>query len=217
MEKNRQILALGNNRPASINILVFFDISIILHSYYLVKYFTYFTIRILLAPTLTNILNCAIIYHGEIIFRGSVYRMEDFTTFICYELKATMKKVEKHIGQEMSLYGLNMVQSFILFTLLEKDGSTLSEIGQRAKIENSSLTTMVDKLEKDNLVERRLNAQDRRVIRLFLTEKGRDLAQKVLQAGWLFNQELRKQLGSIEKDFLKSLAVISDVIDETEK
>ena len=34
--------------------------------------------------------------------------MEDFTRFICYQLKATMKKVEKYIGQELNHYGVNL-------------------------------------------------------------------------------------------------------------
>ena len=139
--------------------------------------------------------------------------MEDYTTFVCYALKSTMKKVEKYIGNELDLFGLNLAQSFVLFTLMENDGSTLSEIGNRAQIENSSLTTMVDKLERENLVERRLCSQDRRVIRLFLTDKGRDLAQKVYQHGESFNKYLRKELGVTQDNFLAGLVTVANSID----
>ena len=139
--------------------------------------------------------------------------MEDYTTFVCYSLKATMKKVEKYIGNELDHFGLNLAQSFVLFTLMENDGSTLSEIGNRAQIENSSLTTMVDKLERENLVERRLCSQDRRVIRLFLTDKGRDLAQKVYQHGESFNKYLRKELGVTQDNFLAGLVTVANSID----
>ncbi len=139
--------------------------------------------------------------------------MKDFTQFTCYQLKATMKKVEKYIGQELNHYGVNMAQSFVLFSLLENDGTTLSEIGLRAQIENSSLTTMVDKLEKENLVERRLFAQDRRVVRLFLTDKGREMANKILDSGYNFHRYLEKNMGINPDDFLKALANVSDSID----
>lgn len=139
--------------------------------------------------------------------------MEDFTTFVCYQLKATMKKVEKYITQEMSQFGLNMAQSFILFTLLEKDGSTLTEIGNRAQIENSSLTTMVDKLEKEGLVERRLYAQDRRVVKLYITEKGRELGEKILAEGSKFNKYLRNNMPGDVEEFFKNLASIAESID----
>lgn len=139
--------------------------------------------------------------------------VEDYTTFVCYTLKATMKKVEKFIGTELDRFGLNLAQSFVLFTLMENDGSTLSEIGNRAQIENSSLTTMVDKLEREKLVERRLCSQDRRVIRLFLTDKGRDLAQKVYQHGESFNNFLRKELGVSQDSFLDGLVTVASSID----
>ncbi|NLJ72425.1 MAG: MarR family transcriptional regulator [Syntrophomonadaceae bacterium] len=139
--------------------------------------------------------------------------MEDFTTFVCYQLKATMKKVERYIGQELNRYGVNLAQSFVLFSLLENNGATLSEIGVRAQIENSSLTTMVDKLEKEDLVERRLYPQDRRVVRLFLTDKGRETAHKILSQGKFFNNYLIENMSSESADFLKSLEEVSGSID----
>lgn len=139
--------------------------------------------------------------------------MEDFTTFICYRLKSTMKRVEKHIGQKLDSFGVTMAQSFILFALLEKDGCALTEIGNRAQIDNSSLTTMVDKLEKEGLVERRLYAQDRRVVTLYLTEKGRDLANQIFSFILNLNNELKASLAVEPDDFYVSLESISDILD----
>lgn len=139
--------------------------------------------------------------------------MEDFTTFVCYALKSTMKKVERNIIKGLDEFGVNMAQSFILFCLLENDGSTLSEIGSRAQIENSSLTTMVDKLERDGLVERRLCSQDRRVIRLHLTEKGRKMGQEILGMGTQLNNRFKNELGDISEDFMKGLQIISNTLD----
>jgi len=139
--------------------------------------------------------------------------MQDFTTFVCYRLKSTMKKLEKYIGQVMDEYGLTLAQSFILFSLLEKDGCALTEIGNRAQIDNSSLTTMVDKLEKEGLVERRLFAADRRVVTLFLTDSGRELACKVFNTGFDFNNILVGKLNGIQGNFLTALDIISDTVD----
>jgi len=143
--------------------------------------------------------------------------MEGFTKFLCYQLKATMKKVEKYIGQELNHYGVNLAQSFVILSLLENDGATLSEIGLRAQIENSSLTTMVDKLEKENLVERRSYPQDRRVIRLFLTDKGREVGNKLLEAGLTFNSYLEKNISIPAGDFLKALEEVANSIDKLQE
>lgn len=140
--------------------------------------------------------------------------MEDFTTFICYRLKSTMKRVEKHFGQVLEEFGVTMAQSFILFALLEKDGCALTEIGNRTQIDNSSLTTMVDKLEKEALVERRLYALDRRVVALHLTDKGRELAWKVFNAGASLNQELNSKLATDKDIFINALNSISETLDQ---
>lgn len=139
--------------------------------------------------------------------------MDDFTGFVCYALKSTMKKVERHIIKGLDEFGVNMAQSFILFCLLENDGSTLSEIGSRAQIENSSLTTMVDKLERDGLVERRLCSQDRRVIRLHLTEKGRAMGQEIFGIGLELNNKFKAELGDSLDDFMQGLLIISATLD----
>ncbi|HHW61848.1 MAG TPA: MarR family transcriptional regulator [Syntrophomonadaceae bacterium] len=143
--------------------------------------------------------------------------MKDFTTFVCYRMKATMKKIEKHIAEFLAQYGVTMTQSFILFSLLENDGSTLTEIGLRAQIDNSSLTTMVDKLEKEGLVERRLSTQDRRVVTLYLTDKGRKLAQQVFQAGESYNDMIAESIHHIENEFYRGLEIISNTLDEEEE
>jgi DNA-binding MarR family transcriptional regulator len=140
--------------------------------------------------------------------------MEDFTNFVCFVLKSTMKKVEKHLVQGFEEFGISVAQSFILFALLEKDGSTLTEIGNRAQIENSSLTTMVDKLEKDALVERRLDPTDRRIVRLFLTEQGKELAERVLAAGADFNRYLRAELKGVDDHLVEGLGVISRALEK---
>lgn len=139
--------------------------------------------------------------------------MEDFTGFFCYELKFTMKKMEKYLAQRLEGFGVNFAQSLILLCLLDEDGSILSEIGNRAQIENSSLTSMADKLEKKGLVKRCLDAQDRRIIRVFLTAEGKDLAAQLLAEGKRFNGYLEKELGDLANPLVESLHIISKSLD----
>lgn len=140
--------------------------------------------------------------------------MEDFTTFICYELKITMKKLEKYLAQRLEEFGINFSQSLILFSLLENNGCSLSEIGSRAQIENSSLTTMVDKLERDGLVERRADAHNRRIVRLFITDQGRELGERVFAAGVDFNRHLRQNLKGNEECLIKALDTIARSLEK---
>ncbi|NLW45008.1 MAG: MarR family transcriptional regulator [Syntrophomonadaceae bacterium] len=119
-----------------------------------------------------------------------------------------MKKIDRYLSFQLEEYGISVPQSFILFALLEEDGSTLKEIGTKAQIDSSSMTVLVDKLENEGFLERKLDSQDRRAIRVFLTPKGRDLAEKVLELALNFNRRLQETLGDTEDSFQQGLGRI---------
>jgi len=119
-----------------------------------------------------------------------------------------MKKIDRYLSFQLEEYGISVPQSFILFALLEEDGSTLKEIGTKAQIDSSSMTVLVDKLENEGFLERKLDSQDRRAIRVFLTPKGRDLAEKVLELALNFNRRLQEALGDTEDSFQQGLGRI---------
>jgi DNA-binding MarR family transcriptional regulator len=140
--------------------------------------------------------------------------MEGFTGFTCFLMRSAMKKIDRYLASQLEEYGVSVPQSFVLFALLEEDGSTLKEIGTKAQIDSSSMTVLVDKLENEGLLERKLDSQDRRAIRVFLTPKGRDLAARVHTLALDFNRQLQESLGDIEGSFLKALGLIISGIEK---
>lgn len=121
--------------------------------------------------------------------------MTDFYTFLCFSMRAVMKKIDKHLSSQLEAYGVSIPQMFVLTCLYDENGITLKEIGNRTLIDSSSMTVLVDKLEKDNLVERHLDAEDRRAIRVLITEKGQAIAEELVKIGTEFNAQLYDMLG----------------------
>ena len=73
----------------------------------------------------------------------------------------------------------------ILLPLWEEDDLRMGELGRRARLAKQTMTTMVRLMERDGLVSRAPDPDDRRAQRVRLTERGRDLrkvARKVLAA-----------------------------------
>lgn len=125
-----------------------------------------------------------------------------------------MKKIDRNLGEKLEVYGISIPQSFILYSLLEDDGITLKEIGNRTLIDSSSMTVLVDKLENDGLVERRLDPQDRRAIRVFITPKGEKLAIEVTEIAKEFNVSLYDLLGEgNQKEFFHGVNNIINGLD----
>jgi DNA-binding MarR family transcriptional regulator len=69
--------------------------------------------------------------------------------------------------------GIGWTAFNVLSRLETLDGQTTKDIAQASMVAPSTLTGVVDTLEKDGLIERRRSETDRRVIRLHLTEAGR--------------------------------------------
>lgn len=138
----------------------------------------------------------------------------ELSNYLGFSLRVAMKKIDKSLSQQLEAHGVSIPQSFILYSLLEQDGSTLKEIGNKTLIDSSSMTVLVDKLEKDELVVRKLDSQDRRAIRVFITEKGLHIAEKVSEIGIAFNSKLYDLLGEgNQKEFIHGINNIINGLD----
>ena len=130
--------------------------------------------------------------------------MESFRDLICFKLGSATRRIQKYYNNRYGEYGITIAQSFILFSLLESDGLNIKNLAERLNIDSSAITGLVDRLEKESLVERRVDAKDRRSFSIFLTNKGGNLAETVLPIAVEFNEKLKINLGEEQEEFLKT-------------
>src|SRR4051812_47006736 len=71
--------------------------------------------------------------------------------------------------------GITTRQYGVLSRLWREDGLTLDELVASLYSDQSSLSRIVDRMVRAGLVERRVDADDRRVRRIYLTNRGRAL------------------------------------------
>ncbi|MDR3492224.1 MAG: MarR family transcriptional regulator [Gammaproteobacteria bacterium] len=85
-----------------------------------------------------------------------------------------LRKMQDQAGAELlsSLGNLSMQELNILNIIGDTDKCTMSDIAKRASLSLSSVTVIVDKLVKGDLVERVRSEQDRRIVWGRLTEAG---------------------------------------------
>ena len=100
---------------------------------------------------------------------------------VLYALARTYHLVERRLAALYQRFGLS-VPSFNLLVLLArgKDPESFSQqaIGQRLVVSPSNMTGLIDRLEKRRLV-RRVPGPDRRTKLLRITEKGKDMVDKI--------------------------------------
>lgn len=140
--------------------------------------------------------------------------MEDFSKFMPYQMKLVMKGLDKQGMDYLARYNISMGQAYILSSLLEQDGSTLTRVCQRANLESSSLTTMVDRLERDGLVERRPSTEDRRITLLYITDKGRKIGTSIYEEGLKHNEAILSALGDYKDEWYEIIKRLGKFIED---
>jgi MarR family transcriptional regulator, organic hydroperoxide resistance regulator len=132
--------------------------------------------------------------------------MDKFTELLCFRLGSAARKLQKYYNGRLAEYGITIAQSFIILSLMEKDDRNVKELAESLGIDSSAITGLVDRLEKESLVERRVDTSDRRAFRIHLTARGRGLGDSMLPAAIEFNESLeagltRTELASLYKFF----------------
>jgi MarR family transcriptional regulator, organic hydroperoxide resistance regulator len=61
----------------------------------------------------------------------------------------------------------------VLLPLYEQDGLRMGELARRARLSKQTMTDMISRLERDNLIERRRDPSDARASMIFLTARSR--------------------------------------------
>lgn len=109
-------------------------------------------------------------------------------------INVVANKASKDFDVELKQHGLSLALWPTLMCLWEKEGITQRDIAAKSKVENSTTTRTLDKLEKLELVERRADPNSRRSFRIYLTEKGKALEEQLVPIPIRLNKELMNEL-----------------------
>jgi MarR family transcriptional regulator, organic hydroperoxide resistance regulator len=88
-------------------------------------------------------------------------------------LYSESRRVTRTVAEQ---YGLTGSQLLVLKMLEPRGHVSLSALSEEIRAKNSTVTGIVDRMERDGLVVRRRSGDDRRVVLIELTAKGRKLA-----------------------------------------
>lgn len=87
----------------------------------------------------------------------------------------------KKLFEQLAKYELTSGQPKILEYLLEHNGAVQRDIACACHIEPATVTSLLFRMEKNNLVERRMKEGDRRFLCAYLTENGKRAAENVIE------------------------------------
>jgi len=133
---------------------------------------------------------------------------------LCFRLYTAARLVTQAYTPMLSALGITYPQYLVLMVLWERDCQPVNDIAHRLLLETNTVTPLLQRMEKLELVQRRRGEQDKRQQIVTLTDKGRQLEQ---QAFGLIPAGMAQQLQAcpFSIDDYAQLARQLDVIIET--
>jgi MarR family transcriptional regulator, organic hydroperoxide resistance regulator len=115
-----------------------------------------------------------------------------------WELIAQFAQAYRNLSDSfMDQIAMHRSQSTVLCKLFLQNGMTQSEIAGQLSIQGATATEMLQRMEESGLVTRRRDPDDNRLVRVYLTEEGRQKERSIME-------QFMKLEGAIFADFEES-------------
>lgn len=100
--------------------------------------------------------------------------------YLPYLLNRAGSRIAAAFSDEVRPHGATLQMWRVLAALRDRDGRRMGDLSETTSIEVSTLTRLVDSMEKKGLVVRRRAAEDARAILLHVTPDGRRLTRRIV-------------------------------------
>jgi MarR family transcriptional regulator, organic hydroperoxide resistance regulator len=94
---------------------------------------------------------------------------------ICFAIYATAHAFNRTYKPLLEPLGLTYPQYLVMMVLWEQNRMMIKDIGSRLELDTGTLSPLLKRLEKSDLVQRKRDGADERQVYIQLTEKGRAL------------------------------------------
>ncbi|MBW2410010.1 MAG: MarR family transcriptional regulator [Deltaproteobacteria bacterium] len=129
-------------------------------------------------------------------------KYEDCVIFL---LAKAYQKAHANFKKRLISYGLTPIQHLILEALWQEDGQSAGDIGKKLVLDGATLSGVLDRLSAGDWIKKEPDPDDKRILRIFLTEKCKLLKPKLSEERNQSNDEIMHKLSLEEKILLKRL------------
>ncbi len=137
------------------------------------------------------------------------YQMKVIRFFIDEFYNKTVFRSENKSGTDLSP---SFIKSLFAFVNPEED-YPIGELGKNARVKSSTMTDMVDRMEDEGLAERVRDKNDRRLVKVRLTKKGKKTRQEFYKKRRSEFESIFKQLAPEEvHKFVKNLSEATEIL-----
>jgi DNA-binding MarR family transcriptional regulator len=130
----------------------------------------------------------------------------DLSSFLPYQLAVASSRISREFSERYKReFGLSIPEWRVLAHLAQSDAVSVREIHERVDMDKSKVSRAAARLESSGLIEKRKNPEDRRLLDMRLTAKGRDLIARIVPIADAYQAQLTALLGPHAEGFRTGL------------
>ena len=103
-----------------------------------------------------------------------------------------------YVKKELAPFNLAPEQNLIMMLLWEQDGLNQNEIAEQLNKDKTNIARMVFNLEQKGFIRRICSEQDRRSLKVYLTDEGKELGNHVIPIAEEFHEIVCKGISNEE-------------------
>ena len=141
-------------------------------------------------------------------------KMEYQMGFLLSRATWAMNNAVNRLLRENGHVDISVAYFAVLQALWENDRLSITDLGEKAQLEKSTMTSLIDRMEGAGLVRREDHPTDRRAYQIWLTSRGREIEQKLDEVVSRAYKHLTR--GIAEEDLQRSIKVCKRLIQNAE-
>jgi len=135
-----------------------------------------------------------------------------------FHIKSCWHSISRMYNQKAIQEDMTTSIGFVLININSKEGTPATKIAPMMGLESRSLTRVLKTMEDKGLISKKADTQDRRSVRVFLTEEGRRKKAISIETVMDFNQKVKNALSLEEWDtFFEVFTKINKIIGSEHK
>ena len=128
-----------------------------------------------------------------------------------YSLKSIFLHIDNHEKMLLAQFNLSIPRFYILMHIHDHPEINYNDLSDLLLCTKSNTSRVVSSMQRDGLVERSVNPEDRRSFHLYLTERGSHLFKEVYST---YQEHIKQLLAKFSEDQLQTYTAVSAHIEE---
>lgn len=128
---------------------------------------------------------------------------ENLPDCVVFFLAKAYQKAHGHFKQYLKPFGLTNLQHLVLEALWYQEGFTATELGKNLILDKATLSGVLDRMTDAGWIEKIPDPDDRRVHRLYPSEKANEIKDELIEARRKANEELLTDFTAEERILFK--------------